>query len=70
MKVPYSFSIEEQVTLLMKKYGFVNWSKIVNKTLEYYLETYKKELREAHIAILKVEQNSNFKGRTKRKGSS
>lgn len=59
MKVPYSFSIEKEITLLIKKYGFINWSKIVNKTLKTYLETYKKELREANISILKVEQNKN-----------
>jgi len=46
MKKPHSFSLDIELIMLLRRYHFINWSKVVTSHLRGHMETYGTELEE------------------------
>jgi len=55
MKKPYSISLDEDLILSLKRYDFINWSKVINTYLKKHMTKYRKELEELLNAYIKME---------------
>lgn len=59
MKKPYSLSLDDEVILSIKKYSFMNWSRITNTYLKKHLKKHRPELEEmlkAHRELMESEK--------------
>ena len=59
MKKPYSLSLDEDIILSIKKYSFINWSRIINTYLKKHLKKHRPELEEllkTHLKIMESEK--------------
>ena len=54
-KVSHSFSLDIELVMLLKRYHFINWSKVVTAHMRGHMETYGTELEELLKAHKKME---------------
>jgi len=58
MKKPYSFSLDDELILLTKKYYFINWSNVINTYLKKHMKKNRSQLEELlkdHIKLMESE---------------
>ena len=56
MKKPHSFSLDVELTMLLKRYNFINWSQVVTAHLRKHIEKYGTELEKLFETHKKMEE--------------
>jgi len=54
VKVVRSISIDEEVDKSIRKYSFINWSKIANSLLKQFIQENKEKLEKGHKATIAI----------------
>ena len=60
MKKPYSLSLEEDIILSIKKYSFINWSRVINTYLKKHMKKHRPELEELLKTHLEIREFEKF----------